>query len=150
MTGAVRSRNPDYERAVREIFARAAFIEDLGIELRAVGPGWCETLLPLAPRHLQQDRFVHAGVQATLADHTAGGAGMSLVAPGETVLSVEFKVNFLRRAAGDSLLCRATVIKPGRTLIVAESEVHARGPGRPSLVSKATVTLAVVEIGREP
>ena len=72
------------------------------------------------------------------------------MAPGETVLSVEFKVNFLRRAAGDSLLCRATVIKPGRTLIVAESEVHARGPGRPSLVSKATVTLAVVEVGREP
>lgn len=142
----VQARNPDYAHAVRELFSRAAFVDDLGVELRAVGPGWCESALPVRQRHLQQDQLVHAGVQATLADHTAGGAAVSLASPGQTVLSVEFKINFLRPAAGELLLCRACVIKPGRTLMVAESEVHARRGALASLVSKATVTLAVVPL----
>jgi acyl-coenzyme A thioesterase PaaI-like protein len=54
-------KNPNYPSRVREIFDRAAFIADLGIQLRDIGPGWCETELLVLPKHLQQDTYVHAG-----------------------------------------------------------------------------------------
>jgi uncharacterized protein (TIGR00369 family) len=131
-------------RKVREIFQQAAFVSDLGIRLAGLGPGWCESVLEVAPKHRQQDGYVHAGVQATIADHTAGGAAGTLAAEGDLVLTVEFKINFLRPALGERLRCRATVLRQGKTLNVAESEVFAERNGSEKLVAKAMVTLAVV------
>ena len=129
---------------VQAIFARSAFTRELGVKLAGVGVGWCATSLAITPQHLQQNDFVHAGVQATLADHTGGAAAGTLMPDGHTVLSVEFKINLLRPAVGQSLRCHATVLKPGRTLIIVESEVYATNDGNEKLVSKATITLAVV------
>jgi uncharacterized protein (TIGR00369 family) len=137
-------QNPDYASLVRSVFGRAPFITDLGIRLLDVGEGVCETELDVAPRHLQQDRVVHAGVSATMGDHTAGGAAATLVRPDEGVLTIEFKINLLRAAIGDKLRCRATVLRQGRTVIVAESEIFTRDGARESLVAKQMVTLAVV------
>jgi uncharacterized protein (TIGR00369 family) len=132
----------------RRVFAEAPFIADLGARLESLGPGTCESSLEIAPRHLQQDGFVHAGVQATLADHTAGAAGATLVGKGQIVLTIEFKINLLRPASGERLLCRSRVLRPGRQVSVVESEVLARAGDRETLVSKATVTLAVVAARR--
>ena len=140
----MRPQTPDAHGKAREIFRRAAFTESLGIRLKDLGEGWCESVLAIAPGHLQQDGFVHAGVQATMADHTAGGAAGTLAAEGELVLTVEFKINFLRPARGEHLRCRATVLRRGRTLNVAESEVYVQRDGNEKLVAKAMVTLALV------
>jgi uncharacterized protein (TIGR00369 family) len=138
------TQNPNFRRKVQEIFDHAAFIDDLGIKMSGVGPGWCEATLAVLPRHLQQDGYIHAGVQATIADHTAGGAAGSLVKEDEIVLSVEFKINLLRPARGSVLRSKATVLKAGRMLIVAEAEVFAQDGAEEKLTAKATVTLAVV------
>ncbi len=135
---------------MRTIFHRAPFIGDLGITLEDLGPGWCESSLAVAPKHRQQDGYVHAGVQATIADHTAGGAAGTLAAEGDLVLTVEFKINFLRPAEGERLRCRSTILRQGRTLNVAESEVFATRGGSEKLVAKAMVTLALVPIAPEP
>jgi uncharacterized protein (TIGR00369 family) len=137
------AQNPNFRRKVQEIFERAAFIDDVGIRLSGIGLGWCETTLAILPRHLQQDQFIHAGVQATMADHTAGGAGASVIKEDELVLSVEFKINFLRPATGQALRCKANILKAGKTLIVVESEVFTLYDAREKLTAKATVTLAV-------
>ncbi|WP_169730682.1 PaaI family thioesterase [Calidithermus chliarophilus] len=104
-----------------------------------LGEGWCQTELEVGEQHQQQDGFVHAGVQATMADHSAGTAA-TLIGPGQYVLTVEFKINLLRPARGERLNCRVQVLKPGKSLIVVESEVYTQ-----KLVSKATVTVAVLE-----
>ena len=139
----MQTQNPNFRRKVEEIFERAAFIEDVGIRLRGTGVGWCETTLDILPRHLQQDSYIHAGVQATIADHTAGGAGASLIREDEIVLSVEFKINLLRPAKGQALRCKANILKAGRMLIVVESEVFSLDGAQEKLTAKATVTLAV-------
>jgi uncharacterized protein (TIGR00369 family) len=131
---------------VRAIFERSAFVADLGVSLEALGPGWCETSLAIQSRHLQQNDFVHAGVQATLADHTAGAAARTLVPDGLTVLSIEFKINLLRPAVGQSLRCRADVLRGGRTISVVEAAVYASDGDGEKQTAKATVTLAVVPI----
>ncbi|MBW6502796.1 PaaI family thioesterase [bacterium] len=145
----MKTRNPHYREHVRGIFDMAPFVGDLGLVLSDLGPGWCESVLAVTPKHLQQDGYVHAGVQATMADHTAGGAAGTLVRSTEMVLTAEFKINLLRPALGDRLRCRATVLKSGKTLIVAESEVYAARDGKEKLVAKATVTLVSVEKGKE-
>jgi uncharacterized protein (TIGR00369 family) len=126
------------------VFAAAPFIAAIGLELDSVGDGRCTTTLLLERRHLQQDGFVHAGVQATMADHTAGAAAASLVPSGHLVLTTAFTINLLRAARGERLACRALVLRAGRQVTVAESEVYCIAAGEEKLVSKATVTLAVV------
>ena len=66
------SKDPDWRQRVSEIFSQANFVRDLGVCLVDLGPGWVESELTVEPRHMQQDGVVHAGVQATLADHSAG------------------------------------------------------------------------------
>jgi uncharacterized protein (TIGR00369 family) len=129
---------------VRRIFESASFVADLGLRLESVGPGACTSGLSLTPRHLQQDGFVHAGVQAAVADHTAGGAAASLLREGQYVLSTGIEIHLLRAAKGERLICRARVLKAGKQLTVVESEVFCVTGDEERLVSKATVTLAVL------
>jgi uncharacterized protein (TIGR00369 family) len=138
------TRNPEYRAAVQRIFSQAPFVRDLGIELLDLGAGWCETRMAITDRHRQHHGYVHAGVQATIADHSSGAAASTLIAADAQILSVEFKLNLLRPARGTRLRCRAAVLKAGRMLTVVEAEVHAGDDAGEALVSKATVTLATV------
>lgn len=142
--GTLESPNPNYRAAVESGFRDAAFLSDLGITLVDFGLGWCESTLHIEPRHLQHTGVIHAGVQATLADHTAGAAAMSLVPEQTTIVTVEFKIHLLRSSEGKSLWCRADVLKPGKNFHVVESEVYALSDGRKTLVSKLSGTMAVV------
>lgn len=133
--------------ALRQIFKSAPFIASIGLELESVSEGVCSTTLQVAPNHLQQNGVVHAGVLATLADHTAGAAASTTVGQGSYPLTAEFKINLLRPATGQTLRCVSKVLKPGRSLIVAESEVFSCGEGHETLCAKAMVTLSVVSKG---
>jgi len=130
---------------IQRIFRAARFISDLGIDLESVGDGECVTTLELNDRHLQQDGFVHAGVHATIADHTAGVAAATLLRDRQMVLTVEFKINLLRMAKGERLICRAEVLKPGRRFSVVESEVFCVDDGEEQMVSKMIATMAYIE-----
>lgn len=142
---ALKPQNPDYELETRRVFDQAPFIQMLGAELVEFTPGACKTRIVLQKHHQQQDGFVHAGVQATLADHSCGTAAATLIGAGQRVLTADFTVNLLRPASGEVLECEARVIKQGRLLSVAEGEVYTLGQAR-KLVAKVTVTLAVVDV----
>ena len=133
------------ESRVRQIFDNANFVRDLGMQLTLVEEGACEITLVPAARHQQQHGLIHAGVLATMADHSAGCAARSVVGLDEDALTVEFKINFLRPALAERLRCRARVLRGGKTLVVVESEVFAEKDSAEQLVCKATVTLAVKE-----
>lgn len=137
--------DPDIETEVRRIFAEAPFIAGIGYTLEMVGDGTVETALRVAPHHCQHHGLVHAGVQATMADHSAGCAATTLIRPGQAVLTAEFKINLLRPAQGETLICRAHILKPGRLLMVGEADVFAVRDGDATHVSRTTVTLAVVD-----
>jgi len=77
--GAMKTANPDFKSVVERCFSEAAFVADIGITYLDCGPGWCESRMPITERHLQNTGVVHAGAQTTLADHTAGAAGVSLL-----------------------------------------------------------------------
>jgi uncharacterized protein (TIGR00369 family) len=120
------------------------FVKTCGIRLASLERGRAESRLKITGAHSQQDDFAHAGVMATMADHTAGYAAFSVVTKDYRILTLEFKINFLRPATGDGLACRARVVKEGKNILVADSEVFSQGNGEEKLVAKALVTLMAV------
>lgn len=136
-------KNQHYRQVIEAGFKSAAFVNDIGITLLDCGPGWCESSVTILPRHLQHGGLVHAGVQSTIADHTAGAAATTILAQGQFVVTAEFKINLLRAAKGESLFCRAQVLKPGKLLIVVEAEVFVISGTTKDFVSKTTATMSV-------
>jgi uncharacterized protein (TIGR00369 family) len=140
-------KNPQDRQRMESMFQNAAFVKDVGISFIGCGPGWCESSMTILPRHLQHGGVVHAGVHATIADHTAGAAATTVLAQGQYVLTAEFKINLLRPAVGETLFCRAQVLKKGKVLIIVEAEVFAISGTTRTLVSKMTATMSVVVAG---
>lgn len=131
-------------RNCEEIVARTPFLSFLGIALSELEWGLCTLTMPIRPEHLQQDGFVHAGVQATLADHACGTAAASCMQDGERVLSIEFKLNLLKPARGETLRAVARVIRAGRRVTVVEADVFCESQGQAYASSKMLGTMAVV------
>ncbi len=120
------------------------FIKTCGFKLDLLERGRAKSSLEVTEAHSQQDDFVHAGVMATMADHTAGYAAFSVVPEDSRILTLEFKINFLRPAVGDRLICSAKVVKEGKNILVADSEVYSQSDGAEKLAAKALVTLMAV------
>ena len=132
-------------QAFQAVFRQAPFVADVGAELVGMSPGECHSALRVEPRHLQHSGQVHAGVLTTLADHSAGAAAQSTLAPGAGfVVTAELKLSLLRPAKGERLRCVAKVIKPGRQLVFTEAEVYCARGDSETLVAKLSATMAVV------
>jgi uncharacterized protein (TIGR00369 family) len=125
--------------------ATTPFLQFLGVEIESLDWGEFTLAMPIRPEHLQQDGFVHAGVQATLADHACGMAAMTCMQAHERVLSIEFKLNLLKPAQGQRLLAVARVIRPGRRITVVEADVLCLNDGKHYASARMLGTMAVVE-----
>lgn len=107
--------DPNFAERTRASFARQAIMQLLGAEMREVEAGRVLIALPFKPELTQQHGFFHGGATATIADSAGGYAGFTLFGPGESVLTVEFKLNLIAPADGDCLYAEGRVKKPGRT-----------------------------------
>jgi uncharacterized protein (TIGR00369 family) len=96
----------------------------------------------------QQHGFAHAGAVSAIADTAAGYAALTLMPADAGVLTTEFKINLLAPAKGDRIVAIGKVIKSGRTLTLAQSEVFAETSGQSKLIALLTATLMAVE-GRD-
>lgn len=128
------------ERA-RASYARQNFLRFLGAELESLEPGKCSITLTIRPELTQQHGFAHAGVVTTLADTAAGYAAYSTMPENASVLTVEFKVNLIKPAKGQTLRAEANTIKSGRTLSVVEANVFAIDGGKEALTARMQATM---------
>ena len=120
-------RNPNYDSAVRDSFSRQPYMADIGARIDLIDPGVCEMSLGLRPGLTQQHGFFHGGLVAALADSAAGYACYSLFPENSTILTTEFKVNFLNPSQGARLRARGRVLKTGKTLFVCQADVYSDG-----------------------
>ncbi|MBA7529434.1 hypothetical protein ES705_21632 [subsurface metagenome] len=124
------------------------FIEYCQFKAEIIKKGYFQSRVRIEEHHRQQDGFIHAGVMATMADHTAGYSAFTIVDENFQILTIEFKINFLRPAFGDALVCRSKVIREGSQIIISESEVFDIRDEEETLVAKAMVTLMAVNKDR--
>ena len=115
-----------------------------GFKVIHADDGVFETSLKVLDEHRQREGFVHAGVIATMADHTSGYASYTTVSERYRILTVEFKINYLKPAPGPLIICRSKVINNGNKIKVAESEVFSVSDGTERLVSKGIFTQIAV------
>ena len=133
--------DPDFERRVRESFTRQKVMTLLGAELGVVEPGRVTIELPYRDDLVQQHGYVHAGIVGTIADSAGGYAGYTLMPPGSSVLSVEYRMHLLAPADGARLVAPGRVVRAGRTLTVCELEVEALKDGARSRCAWGSQTL---------
>jgi uncharacterized protein (TIGR00369 family) len=136
--------DPDFERRVRDSFARQAAMALIGATLTRVEPGRCEIELPVRDDLTQQHKFVHGGVVGMIADSAGGYAAFTLMPADSSVLTVEYKINMLAPARGERLVARGEVLKPGRTLSIVRADVYAVEGTREVLVAATQQTLMVM------
>ena len=123
MSASFPPADPGFEERVRESFARQGLMRNLKAELTQVAPGHCEIRLPFRPEVSQQHGYFHAGATGAIADSAGGYAAYTLMKAGDSVLSVEYKLNLLAPARGELLIARGRVLRAGRTLSVSLVEV---------------------------
>jgi uncharacterized protein (TIGR00369 family) len=133
---------------IRASFDRQGLMKTLGATLGKVSLGFVEIALRPDPSISQQHGFVHAGAVSAIADTAAGYAALSLTPAGRGVLTTEFKINLIAPAVGDRIFARGKVVKAGRTLTVAQTEVFAETAGHEKLVALLTATMMAIE-GRD-
>jgi len=141
-------KDPDYRARVETSFARQGLMSTLGASILNIAPGAVDIALSPGPAVLQQHGFVHAGAVSAIADTAAGYSALTLMPPGAGVLTTEFKINLLAPGTGERLVARGRVVKAGRTLTLAQSEVFAEAAGTERLIALLTATLMTIE-GRD-
>jgi len=133
-----------FEERIRSSFAKQGLMTTLGAVLEHIAPGQVEIAIRPTAALSQQHGFTHAGAVSAIADSAAGYAALTVMPRGTGVLTTEFKINFLAPAAGDRIVARGRVVKAGRTLTVAQSEVFAERAGQEKLIALLTATIMTV------
>lgn len=139
-----RIQNPLFAAEVRESFAGQSFMGSIGAELSRVSAGAVEIALPFRDDLLQHHGYLHGAVIAAIVDTACGYSALTLMPPGSTVLTVEYKVNFVSPAAGDRILARGRVLKPGRHLTVCSGEAVTVLGGSEKVVAALMATMVRV------
>jgi uncharacterized protein (TIGR00369 family) len=110
---------------LQERVSRAPFNSWLGLELVA----WDERGVTLRLRNRRELsgqvalRALHGGIIAALIDV---GCSMAVIAQtGESIFTVDMRVDYLRPATDDEFTVRGEVVRLGRTLATAETQVIA-------------------------
>lgn len=129
---------------IRASFERQNAMKLIKAVLSSVGEGTVEIQLPHWSGVEQQHGFVHGGVVGMIADSAAGYAAMTVTPDDASVLTVEYKMNLMAPAVGETLIARGKVVRPGRTLIVTQAEVYAVKEGAETLCALMQQTIMVM------
>ena len=136
-----KAQDQEFESHIRMSFGKQTFMSAIGADLSLVSPGEVEIVLPFRDDLLQQHGYLHGAVIAAVADSACGYAARSLMPPGTTVMTVEYKISFLAPAAGDEFVARGSVLRSGRRLSVCIGEALARAAGQEKLVAVLMATM---------
>jgi uncharacterized protein (TIGR00369 family) len=138
---AFQVQDPDYEARVRKTFAGQAALTTLGITLARIEPGTLELRMPYDVKFSQQNGFLHGGIISAGLDTACGLASYTLMPANADILTVEFKINLLAPAKGQTFRFVGHVIKPGRTLVVSEGRAYAVEGEREKLIATMSATM---------
>ena len=130
----------------RQVLASQPFSVLLGAELLTFRKGSVELRVQLRADLKQQHGFVHGGVISYAADNALTYAGGSVLGP--SVVTSEFKINYVRPAMGEFIVARAAVVHAGKNQAVCRCDVYVSSGGSESLCATAQGTIA--RLGQPP
>jgi LAO/AO transport system ATPase/phenylacetic acid degradation protein PaaD len=129
-------------KRVRELIAKDAFVQSLGIRLQAAGEGTATVSITLAPVHINFNGTCHGGVTFALADTAFGLASNS---HGVIAAGIDAHITYQNPCfAGDTLTAHAVEVSRSKRVAVYRVDVR-RSDGTP--VSSFTGTVYVTARG---
>ena len=140
--------DPDYESAVRASFASQGLMRTLGATLAGIQPGQVTIELAFSDRISQQHGLFHGGVIGTLADNACGYAALSLMPAGSEVLTIEYKINFMKPAKGQLLRATGHVMRAGKSVTVVRADVECIDGGAPAKCALMQATMMRVDAAK--
>jgi 1,4-dihydroxy-2-naphthoyl-CoA hydrolase len=108
-----------------QAFADVPVHRFLGFRMISPSPEEVFVEMDVSPDVCQETGVVHGGILSSLADATAANLFQPYVPDHLVTTSIEFKMNFLRPVLADrgKLVARATVLRKGRKVALAEVEI---------------------------
>jgi uncharacterized protein (TIGR00369 family) len=111
----------------------------LGIQLVELAEGALTMRLPIGPKLLAPNGYLHAASVIALADTACGFACFAHLPEGaQNFTTIELKTNFLGTATTGTLVARASPVHLGRTTHVWDAVVSHLEPGRPLAMFRCT------------
>jgi uncharacterized protein (TIGR00369 family) len=140
-------RDPNFETRIKDSFSRQGLMRHINATIEELVPGKCVVTAPFQEYVSQQHGFFHGGVIGTLADVAGAYAAFTLIETEQSMLTVEFKINFLSPAEGSMLRAVGEVLRAGRTLTVSQVSIWALDGASKSQCATALVTVMTL-VGR--
>jgi len=128
---------------IGESFDRQGLMRTLGAVLESVDSGTVTITCGFNEGLTQQHGLFHGGVVASLADAACGYAALTVMPENREVLTVEFKIHFLKPAKTNQLIAVGQVVQAGRTLTVCEGSVF--DATRTRVLARMTATMMAVD-----
>lgn len=129
-------------KKVTELFDKTNFIKALNAQLIEVKHGIVKIECNFSEELTQHHGYVHAGVMTSLVDSACGFAAITMLPENADVLTVEFKVNFLKPTKTKKLVAIGKVVQAGRTLTICDGFVYDEKEEK--LIAKMTATMIAI------
>ncbi len=127
---------------IRASFAKQGLMQTLNAMLVEIQEGQVKIACHFSKGLTQQHGFFHAGVLTSIVDSACGYAALTIIPEDKEVLTVEFKINFLKPANTSKLIAIGKVLQPGKTLTICEGHVYDETESK--LLAKMTATIIAV------
>ena len=131
----------DLHEHISASFSAQGLMTTLGAKLIRVAQGEVQIALFPLPQLSQQHGYIHAGALTSVLDSACGYAALTVAPAGFDVLTVEFKINFVRPAVADRFVAIGKVTKAGKTLTVCQGEVIGEQGSRRETIAVMQATI---------
>lgn len=112
---------------------------DAGIQMRSIGEGKAELVLPYNDRSLRPGGTIAGPFMMLLADVCMYAVVLSLLGEIKLAVTTSLNINFLRKPAETELVARGSIIKLGKRLAVIEVSIFSGD----EIVAHATGTYSI-------
>jgi len=108
---------------VRQFMTQAVpYWQTLGLELKEVEPGRAVFEATVRPG-LLQNKVLHGGVLASIADSACAVAAISMVFPASYATTINLQLAYLKPVVEGRFRCEGRCIRAGKTIIFCEATV---------------------------
>ena len=111
----------------------------LGYRLVEVRRGWARLEVESTTQLMNPSGVMHGGASFGLADSAVAAALMTIYGPGNALLTIEMKINYLEPIVEGTVVAEAAVLRSSRRSAYAEVDVWASG----KLAARASTTYMI-------
>lgn len=134
--------DPERRRELIERFNevnRPRFGGHLGYRLVDARQGWARLEVESRTELLNPSGVMHGGASFGLADSAVAAALLTIYGPGNALLTIEMKINYLEPIVSGTVVAEASVLRSSRRSAYAEVDVWAGG----KLAARASTTYMI-------